>query len=292
MKKAKGTLLLLCTALIWGMAFVAQRAGMEYVGPITMQGVRCMLGCVSLLPVVVLRRRMTKAAEPLPSLKASLVCGVVFTVASTIQQTGIQYTTAGKAGFISALYVVLVPLFGLFFGRRVKGQVWISVVLSMVGLYMMSAVGELSMNKGDYLTLVSAVFFAVHIMAVGHYAPTCDGVALSCAQFLVAGALALPLALVVEKPAAGQILSAWMPLCYAGILSCGVAYTLQIIGQRSTPPTVASLVLCLESVFAALSGAVLLHERMSAPELGGCALMLFAVVLSQLPLQLLRRKEY
>ena len=157
---------------------------------------------------------------------------------------------------------------------------------------MMSAVGELSMNKGDYLTLVSAVFFAVHIMAVGHYAPTCDGVALSCAQFLVAGALALPLALVVEKPAAGQILSAWLPLCYAGILSCGVAYTLQIIGQRSTPPTVASLVLCLESVFAALSGAVLLHERMSAPELGGCALMLFAVVLSQLPLQLLRRKEY
>lgn len=290
MKKASGTLLLLCTALIWGMAFVAQRAGLDFVGPYTLQSVRSLLGALSLLPVMLLRRRTMKVKEPLPSLRASLVCGGVFAVAATLQQVGMQYTTAGKAGFISALYVVLVPLFGLFWGRKVQKQVWLGVALSVLGMYLISSVGAFSLDKGDYLILISAAFFALHIMAVGHFAPRSDGVALSCAQFLVAGVLVLPIALIVEKPTMGQLCSAWLPIGYAGIMSCGVAYTLQIFGQRSTPPAVASLTLSLESVFAAVAGAIILHERMSGRELAGSALMLAAVIISQLPMRLIRQK--
>lgn len=283
MKKTGGSLLLLLTALIWGLAFVAQRFGMNFLGPITFQGVRTLLGCVSLLPLALLRRKKQGAAFRMPSLRAVLCCGGALALASTMQQIGLTATPAGKAGFITALYVVLVPVIGMLLGRRTGRRTWIGVALSLAGLYLLSSVTSFSLEGGELWVLASAVMYSLQILSIDHFAPQCDSVMLSCLQFLAAGAAPLLLGLVTEHPQWRQIWDARWALLYTGIFSCGVAYTLQIVGQQTTPPTLASLIMSLESVFSAVFGALLLHETMHGRELLGCALMLLAVVLSQLP---------
>ena len=272
------------TALIWGTAFVAQRTGMDHLGPIAFQSIRALLGFLSLLPLVLLRKRAGKSG-PMPTVKASLSCGAVLAVASTVQQIGLQYTTASKAGFISSLYVVLVPLIGLLLGRKPEKGVWIGVPLSVLGMYLIASVsGEgFSLGRGDWLMLASALLFACHIVVVGHFAPQADGVALSCAQFFVAGLMTLPIAFLTEHIPLAGIWEAKWALLYAGVLSCGVAYTLQIVGQKGLNPTVAALILSLESVFSALSGYLFLHQVLTTRELIGCVLMFIAIVLAQLP---------
>ena len=283
MKRTSGSLMLLFTALIWGTAFVAQRLGMDYMGPITFQSVRMLLGFATLLPVVLLRRRRQRAAFRSPSPRAALTCGLVLAAAGTLQQIGLTTTPAGKAGFISALYVVLVPVLGLFLGRKTGTRTWIGVALSVLGLYLLSSVGRFSLSAGECCILISALLYALHILVIDRWAPGCDGTALSCLQFLVAGLAALLPGLLLEQPALAQIWRARWALLYTGVLSCAVAYTLQIMGQQRVPPTLASLIMSLESVFSALAGALFLRETMGGRELLGCGLMLLAVVLSQLP---------
>lgn len=281
MKNASGSLLLLLTALIWGTAFVAQRFGMNFMGPFTFQSVRTLLGCLALLPVVLLRRKKLGVYFRMPSLKAALGCGLPLALASTLQQIGLTTVSAGKAGFITALYVVLVPVLGVFLGRRTGIRAWIGVCLAVAGLYLLSNVGGLSLASGEVLVMACAVLYALQILAVDHFAPRCDGVALSLCQFLVAGLLPLPFALFLEHPALPQLWAGRWALFYTGVFSCAIAYTLQILGQRRTPPVLASLIMSLESVFSAVFGALLLHETMTGRELLGCALMLAAVVLAQ-----------
>ena len=205
MKKASGSLLLLLTALIWGTAFVAQRFGMNFMGPYTFQSVRTLLGCLALLPVMLYRRKKLGAAFRMPSLKATFACGLPLALASTLQQIGLTTVPAGKAGFITALYVVLVPVLGILLGRRTNARTWIGVALAVVGLYLLSGVGTLSIASGEVLVIGCAILYALQILAIDHFAPTCDGVALSLCQFLVSGLLPLPFALLLEHPQLAQL---------------------------------------------------------------------------------------
>ena len=284
MKKASGSLMLLLTSLIWGTAFVAQRTGMDHVGPFTFQTARGFLGALSLLPVILWQKRSQGEQFRAPSLKACLCCGAALTLGSTTQQIGLVSTSAGKAGFIGALYVVFVPLISLFFGKRAGRKIWLSVLLAVAGMFLISGLGltQMTVQAGDLWLLVSAVFYAVHILVVARFAPGVNGAALSCAQFLVMALIMLVPAL-LEKPTIAGILDAKWAILYTGILSSGVGYTLQIIGQMRVPSTVASLIMSLESVFALLSGMLLLGERLTRGEWIGCMLVLGAVVLSQLP---------
>jgi drug/metabolite transporter (DMT)-like permease len=284
----RGNLLLILTALIWGVAFVAQSAGMDYVGPYTFLCTRSILGGVVLLPIIHFtgRNKPKEAATP-QSRRAMVVggicCGTALCVASAFQQIGILYTTVGKAGFITAMYIVLVPLCGLFLHKKVGKKVWIGVVLAVVGLYLLCMSERLSVNKGDLLMLICALCFAIHILVVDHFGRQTDGVKLSCIQFFVCALLSGILMLLLETPSWETIRAAWLPICYAGLLSSGAGYTLQILGQKDTDPTVASLLMSLESVFAAIAGWLLLHERFSLRELAGVVLMAGAIVLAQLP---------
>ncbi len=288
MKKAtwKNSVMLFLTAAIWGVAFVAQSVGMEYIGPFTFNCVRCLIGGCVLIPCIAFLDRFRgerKRTDGKTLLHGGLCCGLIFFVASSLQQIGIQYTTVGKAGFITALYIVLVPLLGIFVGKAAGLRVWISVALAVAGLYLLCITGGFSIGKGDFLVLLCALAFALHILAVDYFSPRTDGVRLSCIQFFMCGILSGVCMLITETPEITAILQAWMPVLYAGVLSCGVAYTFQIIGQNGMDPTVASLIMSLESVVSVLAGWVLLGQRLSVRELTGCALMFTAIVLAQLP---------
>ncbi|MBO5461215.1 MAG: DMT family transporter [Ruminococcus sp.] len=212
-----------------------------------------------------------------------ICCGFFLAVASSLQQIGLVYTTAGKAGFITALYILIVPLLGLIIGKRVGIKVWIGVALAVMGMYCLCITEGFTIAKGDILVMLCAVVFSFHILVIDYFSPKVDGVKMSCIQFWVCGILcAIPMFL-TETPQIDQILAAWLPIAYAGILSCGVAYTLQIIAQKNVDPTVASLLLSLESVFAVLAGGIILHESLSAKEMIGCALVFAAIILAQLP---------
>lgn len=294
-KQLQGSLCLLLTTLIWGSAFIAQSVGMDYIGPFTFQAVRCALAVLFLLPVIFLFDRDKKAYFQKwkdPGLwKTGLICGVALFVASGLQQVGIQYTSAGKAGFITAMYIVLVPVLGLFLGKRVSPAAWAGVGLAVAGLYLLSCMGAAEINKGDLLLLGCAFAFAVQITLIDRLAGGLDSLRLNCIQSLVCAVLSAGVMFTTETVHMALILDCWLPLCYAGILSMGVAYSLQIIGQRHLEPTAASLIMSLESVFAALFGWLLLHETMTAPELCGCALVFAAVVLSQLPDTVFRKRH-
>ena len=293
LQEIKGNLMLMLTALIWGCAFVAQSVSMDYIGPFTFQCIRSLMGSAVLVPVFLLldHHKKRSGSYTLPTKNdrktlwsAGLVCGCIMTIAANLQQIGIQYTTAGKAGFITAMYILLVPVFGLFLHKKVAPRVWICVLTSVVGLYLLSVTdGFSSIGKGDIYVLLCAVAFSFHIMAVDHYAPLVDGVRLSCIQFLICGVISGVLMFLRESPNLQSILNAAMPLCYSGIMSCGIAYTLQIIGQKYTRPAVASLLMSLESVFAVLAGIVILHEIPTSQETVGCILMFAAIILAQLP---------
>ena len=282
----KKNALLLLAAVIWGVAFVAQTVGMDYVGPFTFNAVRCFLGALVLLPAALFSARK-KAAAPGSRRTlwlGGLVCGTALAVASSLQQVGLLYTSAGKAGFITALYIVIVPLLGLLvFRRRVSFVLGISILLSVAGMYLLCLTGGLSLGTGDLLMLLCAFFFAVQILCVDYFSPRLNAVQLSCLQFFFCGIVTCILMFIFEKPNWESICAAYIPLLYAGIFSCGVAYTLQILGQKGFNPTVASLILSLESVFSALAGWILLGEKLSPAELGGCALIFAAIILAQLP---------
>ncbi len=278
--------LLLLTAAIWGAAFVAQSAGMEYVGPFTFNAIRNLLGAAVLLPCIAFRQR-GEQKQGRPQQKdlwlGGVCCGAVLFTAGSLQQIGIMHTTVGKAGFLTAMYIVLVPVFGIFRHRDSDKKVWAAVFLAAAGLYLLCMKGgDLSFRRGDLLLLGCAVAFAVHILVIDYFSPRADGVKISCIQFLTCAALS-GIGMLFERPAAADILQAWAPLVYAGVLSCGVGYTLQIIGQRGMNPTVASLLLSLESVISVLAGWLILGETLSVRELSGCALMFAAIILAQLP---------
>lgn len=287
LKRYSGPLMLLLTSMVWGAAFVAQSVGLNYVGPFTLNSVRFLVAGVFLLPCIPLLRRAgfrpEASGSPKELLLGGLVCGILLAVASSLQQLGVAHTTVSKAGFITALYVIMVPILGLFLGKKVRPLIWGCVVLSVVGLYLLCMAGPAGLGTGDILVLLCALVFSLHILAIDYFSRRVDSVKLSCIQFLICGALcAIPM-LTMEHPAPGAILAAWKPILYAGILSSGVGYTLQAIAQRRTDPTVASLILCMESVFSALFGWVLLHQSLSPRELAGCGLMLGAILLAQLP---------
>lgn len=290
-KQMKNSLLLLLVALIWGVAFVAQSEGARDVGPYTFNGLRMLIGGIVLLPSIrLLDAVKARSGEKKTQMNKNklavggICCGVMLFLASTLQQVGILYTTAGKAGFITALYIIIVPLSGLLMGRKSGAALWVSVALAVVGMYFLCMTGSLSLGKGEALCMLSAVFFAMHIMLVDRFSPYVDGVRMSCLQFFVCGALSSVLMLLFEKPDIRVIASAWLPLLYTGVLSSGVGYTLQIIAQKDVNPTVASLLMSLESVFSALAGWVILGQSLSGRELAGCLMIFAAIILAQLPL--------
>ena len=294
-KQMKNSLLLLLTAFIWGVAFVAQSVGGEAVGCFTFNGVRSLIGAVVLLPVIYFldaqkkkelgeEKFLEQKGDKKTLLLGGICCGVMLCIASNFQQFGISFTTVGKAGFITAMYILIVPILGLFMKKKVGIKVWLGVVLATIGLYMLCMTSEsFSLSKGDFLVLICAGFFSLHILIIDYFSPKVDGVRMSCIQFFVCGVISTAIAFIFENPSFSAILSGWLPILYAGVLSCGVAYTLQIVGQKNMDPTVASLILSLESVFSVLAGWVILHQSLSVRELFGCVLMFLAIILAQLP---------
>lgn len=289
MKQTRQTLLLLLTAFIWGIAFVAQSVGMDYVGPWTFTASRSIIGAVVLTPCIFFldKLKTKKDASAKPQSKKTLLlggicCGIALAIATMLQQYGIAQTTVGKAGFITALYIVIVPLLGIFMKRKPKLRIWLSVLLAIVGLYFLCLTDRLSFSRGDALVLLSAVVFSFHILIIDHFSPLVDGVRMSCIQFAVEGILCLIPALLFEQSSLTSLIAAAAPILYAGVLSSGVGYTLQIIAQKDYDPTVASLILSLESVFSVLAGWLLLHEALTPKELFGCLLMFAAILLAQL----------
>jgi drug/metabolite transporter (DMT)-like permease len=264
---------------------------MDHVGPVTFIAVRFLIATISLLPVIYARSILFRNAggavqygsgSSRPLIKSGAYCGVVIFVCGMFQQIGIMYTTVGKSGFITTLYIVIVPIFGLMLGLRMKWHAWCCVCAAIAGMYLLCVNESVSLNRGDFLTLFCALFYAVHILLVNHYSHLVDGVKLSCAQFLVCGTLGLVTAFIFEEPKLPAIFSARAPLLYTGVLSSGVAFTLQILGQRDVNPTAASLVMSLEAVFAVLTGWLMLGEILTAREISGCALIFAANVAVQL----------
>lgn len=287
--------MLLLTALIWGSSFVAQSVGMEEVGAFTFNGIRTLMGAAVLLPFIIIRDGVSSkkmSAEQLIEKKSvdkktliyGVPLGIVFCAASNFQQFAFNYSSPGKIAFITALYMFFVPLFGIFLKKKVPALTWMCVVLGFIGLYFLcidpSNIGAI--NKGDILSFICAVIFAVHILLIDKFAPHVDGIKLSCAQFAVSGIISCVLMFIFEAPEIVAIKSAMVPLLYSGIMSCGLAYTFQIVGQKYTEPTIASILMCMESVFAVLAAAVILHQLLTVREILGCVIMFAAIILAQL----------
>lgn len=294
--KLRGSLSLLLGTTIWGFAFIAQSVGMDMIGPFTFQAVRCTLAvlflilCAFVMDIGKCSFRESVEKWKNPTLwKVGLICGCALFVAASLQQIGLVYTDAGKAGFITAMYIVLVPILGLFLGRKPQKAAVFSVILAVVGLYLLSCMGASGINKGDLFLMGCALAFAVQINCIDQLAGDLDGLRLNCIQSLVVAVLSVPFMALTETVVVADILACWGPLCFAGILSMGVAYSLQIIGQKDLEPTAASLIMSLESVFAALGGWLILHETMTGWEMFGCCLVFAGVILSQLPEGFLKR---
>lgn len=287
-EQLKGSLLLLIGTTIWGCAFVAQSVAMDHIGPFTFQTLRSLLAVIVLLPVAAVFDRSRKEGGSYVQRwtdkrlwKTGLACGAALFVASGLQQMGMVYTDPGKAGFLTAMYIILVPVLGLFLGNRVGKLVWISVAIAAVGLYLLSCVGVSSINIGDIYLMGCALAYAVQITLVDRLAGNLDGVRLNCIQFFVVTVLSALVMLAVETPTWNGILACTGALLYTGILSSAVGFTLQILGQQRLAPEPASLIMSLESVFAVLAGWLLLGQKLSLPESIGCCLVFAAVLLSQ-----------
>ena len=292
-RQMKSAGILLLTAIIWGFAFVAQSVGMDYVGPFTFNCIRFFIGALVLIPCIAVLDRLNAKENEKKDAKSKktgkmewiggICCGIALAVASCLQQIGIMHTTVGKAGFITACYILLVPVFGLFFHKKCGILVWIGVILAVAGLYFLCINEDLTIGKGDIYVFLCAIVFAIHILVIDHFSPKADGVRMSCIQFLVSGIICLVPTVLLEQPHLAQLLAAWQPILYAGVLSCGVAYTLQIIGQKGMNPTVASLILSLESVISVLAGIMILRQMPTVREIIGCILMFTAILLAQMP---------
>ncbi|KAA9021779.1 DMT family transporter [Niallia endozanthoxylica] len=289
--RMRGEFFLAITGLIWGTSFVAQRVGMDYIGPFTFTATRFLIGTLSLIPIILIMGRLNSKKQNVMKqngtkkdlLIGGLACGIALFFGISFQQSGLVYTTAGKAGFITALYIVLVPLFGLFLHKKVSKSVWIGVALAVVGLYLLCMTEGFVISKGDVIVLCGTVFWAIHILVVDHFASKVDGLKMSFIQFFVAAILSLVVALFAETIELASILASAGPILYTGIVVVGIAYTFQILGQRETNPTVAAIILSMESVFAVISGMILLGESMTLREILGCVIMFMAVIIAQLP---------
>lgn len=288
--KLTSNIALFLTALIWGLSFVAQRAGMEYIGPFTFNMVRSILGGLSLIPVIIwvkvskpdTRTERRKHFQHINLMRAGIACGLALFTAMTIQQYCMQYVSAGKGGFITALYIIFVPILSVLLGERLKKEVIISVFLAVIGLYLLCYKTGTGFDIYDLVVLVSAFFYAIHIMVVNYYSRAVNPVKASCLQFFVVGILSGILVLLFESINIESLVACKIPLLYAGILTCGVAYTLQIYGQKYTLPVIASLIFSLESVFAVIGGAFILGETLSLKEIAGCVFVISAVILSNI----------
>lgn len=287
-------MILFVTATIWGVAFVAQSVGMDYVGPYTFIAARNVIALLVLLPWMAFRDRSSRKkggsgaqkSDRRSLLTGGVCCGICLFAASVLQQYGMKYTTVGKAGFITAMYIVLVPVFGIFLKKKTGVKVWLAVAVALAGLYLLCMkTGDFYLQKGDIYILGCAAVFAVHILVVDHFSALVDGVKLSCVQFAVNAILGTIMLLLWERPDLSDLVAAWLPIVYAGALSSGVGYTFQIIGQKGMNPTAASLILSLESVISVLAGWLLLHQALTARELAGCALVFAAIILVQLPVK-------
>ena len=291
-KRYVNNLILLIIALIWGAAFVAQSAGMDYIGPFTFNSARSILGGIVLIPVIYVldkkrKEEISQGKEVIQNKKTLIIggicCGFFLMLGSSLQQIGIQYTTAGKAGFITTLYIIIVPILGIFLKKKVPGKVWPCAMLAAIGMYLLCMSESLQIGKGDVLVFICAFLFAIQILLADHFVELADPVEISCIQFLTSGVILTILMFVFETPHWSDFVAAWLPIAYAGILSSGVAYTLQLIGQKGMDPTIASLLLSMESTFSVLAGWVILKQKLTVKELIGCVLMFTAVILVQLP---------
>ena len=292
-EKIRNSILLLLTAIIWGTAFVAQSVGMDYIGPFTFNAARFLIGGTVLIPLIIYRSkknpllRNQSMEEKRKNRKTvwigGICCGIALCGASLLQQMGIQHTIVGKAGFITTLYIIIVPLVELLFGKKIAKKIWVGAVMAVVGLYLLCINENFSIGKGDFLVLICAVLFALHILVIDHFAPKADGVCLSAVQFFISGTVSAIGAILFENPNVSAMLEAVVPILYAGVMSCGVAYTLQVIGQKDMNPTVASMILSLESVISVLAGWIILGQALSMKEIIGCVIVFMAVILVQLP---------
>lgn len=291
-QQIKSSLILLLTATIWGVAFVAQSVGMEYIGPFTFNAIRCVLGGLVLIPVIlVLKKKKETGAENQEKedkktlWAGGIACGVILCIASNLQQFGIMEASVGKSGFFTALYIVMIPVIGIFIGKRPGIKLWFCVALAVVGMYLLCMKdGSFTIERADIMLLLCALAFSFHILVVDYFSPKVDGVKMSCIQFLVCGALSAVGMIFTETPDISNIQAAWLPLLYAGLLSCGVGYTLQIVGQKGINPVIASLIMSLESVISALAGWVILEQVLSLKEIIGCVLMFVAIIITQIPI--------
>lgn len=315
----KNPVLLTVAAAIWGFAFAAQSEAMDYIGPFTLNCIRNLIGAMVLVPVIFVMDRYERkqgkggikdehgksaiqkgcGKDPEKAygredkrllLTGGICCGLLLSVAANLQQLGIKYTTVGKAGFITALYIVLVPVAGLFFKKKCGLMVWVSIGLALTGFYFLTMIGESSFTKGDGFVLLSALVFTGHILCVDYFSPRVSGVKLACLQFLVCGVMSGIVMLCRESLVPTDLLKAWAPILYTGVLSCGVAYTFQILGQRNYNPAVAALIMSLESVFSVLGGWLILHETLSLSETAGCILIFAGIILSQIPREWYHRR--
>ena len=291
-QQIKSSLILLLTATIWGVAFVAQSVGMEYIGPFTFNAIRCVLGGLELIPVILLLNRKKEAGAETGTKEnkrilwtGGIACGVILCIASDLQQFGIMEASVGKSGFFTALYIVMIPVIGIFIGKRPGIKLWFCVALAVVGMYLLCMKdGSFTIERADIMLLLCALAFSFHILVVDYFSPKVDGVKMSCIQFFVCGALSAVGMIFTEIPDISNIQAAWLPLLYAGLLSCGVGYTLQIVGQKGINPIIASLIMSLESVISALAGWVILGQVLSLKEIIGCVPMFVAIVITQIPI--------
>lgn len=284
----QANLMLLAAAAIWGFGFVAQRLGMDFLEPFAFNGVRFLLGSLSLLPLIWwFSRRPSGAQDDRQGslITAGCIAGGLLFVAATLQQVGLLYTTAAKAGFITGLYLILVPILGLLLRHSSGLMTWLGAVLAVIGLYLLSINEDFSMSFGDLLQFIGALFWAMHILVIGHYSGRISPLPLSAVQFLVCGLLSVAVSFCIESPTWAAVAAGWQPVLYAGLVSVGVAYTLQVVGQKSANPAHAAIILSLESVFAAIGGVWLLDESLSLRAWIGCSLMLAGMLLSQVKWQ-------
>lgn len=283
--------MLILVALIWGLAFVAQKVGMDYVGPFSFNMTRSFIGATVLLPVIfVLDKQRAKMNLPAATWKqkdlwvGGILCGIFLCAGSSLQQIALQDSSSvGKVGFITALYILFVPLLGLFLKKRVGLNVWIGVVIAIFGMYLLCVTDSFRVAPSDLLTLLCAFAFSFQILTIDHFSPKVDGVRMSCIQFLVCGVICSVPSFILEAPKLTDMLQGWAPILYAGALSCGVAYTLQIVAQKHAEPTIASLLMSLESVFSVLGGWLILGQVLTTKESIGCMFVFAAVILAQLP---------
>ena len=293
MKRTIGIIELFITATIWGTAFVAQSVGMDYVGPITFNASRYAVGAIVLIPVIFLIDRLGKKNEetkdnhnkpdPRTTIVGGICCGFALATASLLQQFGLLYSTVGKAGFGTALYIIIVPFMAVLLQKRIPGRVWIAAIIAIVGFYLMCMSETMTINKGDLLVLIGAFVWSIHIHTVDHFAPNANGVMLSSIQFATSSIICLILALIFEKIVWADIVACVGPILYAGVMSCGIAYTLQIIGQQNVEPALACLIMSLESVVSAIAGWIILGEVMLPVEITGAVLVFAGVIIAQLP---------